>query len=290
MKKQKLYFLKNNPWPNLTHHLQYGTVVTIALFIVIFTSSCGNVKNLQYLQGSFDTARLSKVEVVEPVIQKGDMLGITVYSDDAQATAAVTNPLTNTSGLALGNAVSANSASAGGTSTLQGFLVSQIGEIQLYKLGTIPVEGKTKKQLADTLALLYSNNGLLKNPYVEIRFLSFKVTVIGEVNKPGSFSAPTDKINAFEAIGLAGDITTYGRRDNVLIIREVNGVRHFARLDLRDPNVLLSPFYYLHQNDMVVVDVGKSKAAVNNQGTMQALSIGTSLLSIVAVFISIFRR
>lgn len=257
---------------------------------MIITSSCGNVKNLQYLQGSFDTARLSKVQIPEPVVQKGDLLGITVYSDDALATAAVTNPLANNaSSLGITGGTSTTSGTTSGASTLQGFLVSQLGEIQLYKLGTISAEGKTKKQLSDTLALMYANQGLLKNPYVEVRFMNYKVTVIGEVSHPGSFSIPTDKLNAFEAIGLAGDITVYGRRDNVLVVREVNGQRTFGRLNLKDPNVFLSPYYYLQQNDMVVVDVGKNKSIINNQASYQYISIGASLLSITAVFVSLFR-
>jgi polysaccharide biosynthesis/export protein len=276
---------------NLNNGMKYLLVVIVAIFATMITSSCGNVKNLQYLQGTFDTARLSKVKIPEPVVQKGDLLGITVYSDDPLATAAVTNPLANLASMGnTGGNTNSSSGTTSGASSLQGFVVSQAGEIQLYKLGTIHVEGKTKKQLSDTLALMYANLGLLKNPYVDVRFLNYKVTVIGEVAHPGSFSIPTDKLSAFEAIGLAGDITVYGRRDNVLVVREVNGQRTFGRLNLKDPNVFLSPYYYLQQNDMVLVDVGKNKSVINNQGTFQYVSIGASLLSITAVFISLFRR
>jgi polysaccharide biosynthesis/export protein len=275
------------------HRIHFFPVVIISLFIVVLAPSCGNVKNLQYLQGDFDSTRLSKVQIPEPLIQKGDILNITVYSDDPLATAAVTNPLANTTTSFVnmgGGSNGGSSTSPTGASTVQGFVVNQTGEIQLYKLGAIPVNGRTKKQVGDTLALLYSSLGLLKNPYVEIRFLSYKVTVVGEVTRPGSYSVPTDKLNAFEAIGLAGDITVYGKRDNVLVVREANGVRTFGRLNLKDPNVFLSPYYYLQQNDLVVVDVGKNKSAVNNQTTFQYITIGASLISIAAVFISLFRN
>lgn len=241
------------------------------------------------MQGSFDTARLSKVTIPEPVVQKGDLLGITVYSDDPLATAAVTNPLFNTS-------TPSPSLGAGGTGQSStsaantGFLVNQAGDIQLYKIGTIPVEGKTKKQISDTLALLYSNLGLLKNPYVDVRFLSYKITVIGEVGSPGQYTIPTDKVNIFEAVGLAGDLTIYGKRDNVLVVRESNGKREFGRLNLKDPNVFLSPYYNLQQNDMVIVDVSKNKAIANDQVTMRTLSITTTLLSVVAIFFTILRN
>jgi polysaccharide biosynthesis/export protein len=267
--------------------VNYFPVVIIFLLVIVIASSCGNVKNFQYLQGTFDTTRLSKVEVPEPVIQKGDLLGITVFSDDPLATAAVTRQVGGTSPLTLSADVSSPNAQSAAAA---GYLVDQKGNLELYKLEPIHVEGLTKVQLADTLEYFYAKQDLLKNPYVEVRFLNYKVSVIGEVNRPGPFTVPTDKLTAFEAISLAGDITTFGRRDNVLVIREVNGVRSFGRLDLRDPNVFLSPYYYLKQNDMVIVDVGKAKAAVNNQSTFQYISLGATLLSITAVFISLFRR
>lgn len=269
--------------------MKYFTVVINALVVTIIASSCGNVKNFQYLQGSFDSARLSKVQIPEPVIQKGDLLAITVYSDDPLATAAVTRQAggVSTSALALSGE---NNSSSSLASAASGYLVDQRGKLQLYKLEPIEVEGLTKYQLADTLEYFYTKQDLLKNPYVEVRFLNYKITVIGEVARPGPFTVPTDKISAFEAIGLAGDITVTGRRDNVLVVREINGVRTFGHLNLQDPNVFLSPYYYLQQNDMVVVDVAKNKASANNQSTMQYVSLGASLLSIAAVFITIFRR
>jgi len=274
--------------------MKYFLVVIPILFFSILFSSCGNIKNLQYLQGSFDTTRLSKVQVPEPIIQKGDLLGITVYSDDPLATAAVTNPLSNNTSVPVNSMGGTNGLSSAtttsGASSLQGFAVNQAGDIQLYKLGSIPVEGKTKRQLADTLTLMYEQQGLLKNPYVEVKFLNYKVTIIGEVGKPGVYTFPVDKVNIFEAVGLAGDITVYGRRDNVLVVREINGKREFGRLNLKDPNVFLSPYYYLQQNDMLIVDVTKGKAVASDQATMRTISIATSLLSITALFITIFRK
>jgi polysaccharide export outer membrane protein len=230
--------------------------------------------------------------VPESVVQNGDLLAITVYSDDPLATAAVTNPMANTGAVlnSNGKGTSISPDGMSGSNTLQGFLVSQLGEIQLYKLGTVPAAGKTRKQLADTLAHLYATQGLLKNPYVEVRFMNYKITIIGEVNRPGTYSFPADKLSAFEAIGLAGDITIYGKRDNVLVVREANGVRSFGTLNLSDPNVFLSKYYFLQQNDMIIVDVGKNKSTVNNQNKFQTVSIITGLLSIAAIFVSLFRN
>jgi len=269
--------------------MKYFPVVAFVFLIIILVSSCTNVKNLQYLQGGLDSNRLKNIVVPEPVIQKGDLLGITVYSDDPLATAAVTRQASSASPMTV--SVEANMAGAASTtSAASGYLVNQQGNLQLYKLGLVQVAGLTKEKLADTLAFLYTKMNLLKNPYVEVRFLNYKVTIIGEVSRPGSYTIPADKVNAFEAIGLAGDITVYGRRDNVMVIREVNGVRQFGRIDLTKTDAFLSPFYNLQQNDLVIVDVGKNKAALNNQSTLQAITIGASMLSIIAVFVTIFRK
>jgi polysaccharide biosynthesis/export protein len=261
--------------------------ILLVIVIIIFGSSCGNVKNLQYVQGAFDTAKLSKIQFADPVIQTGDLLGITLYSDDAKATAAVMAQLVT---LDVGGVDSktGNSESAA-TKTITGYLVSEAGYIQLYKVGSIRAAGMTKRQLADSLANRYVVLDLLKNPYVEVRFLNYKVTLIGEVNRPGTYSFPTEKISIFEAIGLAGDITVYGKRNNVKIVREVNGVRQFAELDLSKPEVFASPYYYLQQNDMVIVDVAKNKAAVNDQATIRNITLATSILATIAIFINIFK-
>jgi polysaccharide biosynthesis/export protein len=276
--------LKNNKLSTYHYRLmQRLTVMIVSVWIIVAASSCGNVKNFQYLQGSYDTSRISTVNIPEPVIQKGDLLGISVYSDDPLSTAAV-----------IRQANSSMNPTEGASNTLPsqatGYLVNQDGYLELYKLGRLYVEGLSKERLADTLEYLYAKQDLLKNPYIEVRFLNYKITVIGEVGKPGPFTIPVDKVNIFEAVGLAGDITVYGRRDNVLVIRETNGKRTFARLNLKDPNVFLSPYYYLQQNDMVIVDVYKNKAAVNNQNNFQIISLAATIVSVSAVLYSIFRR
>ena len=262
--------------------------ILLLILVIVLGSSCGNVKNLQYVQGAFDTAKLSKVQFTDPVIQQGDLLGITLYSDDATATAAVmAQPVpTNT----ITGKTDPSTIAVPSAGTAAGFLVNEEGYIQLYKIGFIKAAGLTKKQLADSLAQRYVALNLLKNPYVEIRFLNYKVTLVGEVNKPGTYNFPTEKINIFEAISLAGDITVYGKRSNVKVVREVNGVRQFAELDLSKPEVFASPYYYLQQNDMVIVDVAKNKAAINDQLTTRNITVAASVLATVAIFINIFRN
>ncbi|MBO9200134.1 MULTISPECIES: polysaccharide biosynthesis/export family protein [Niastella] len=279
--------MKHSSSLNLNNSLKYFPVNIIALLIISMCFSCTNVKNLQYLKGSFDSTRLSKINIPEALIQKGDLMGITVYSDDPIATAAVTR---QSGGVANINLNPTSSALASNSASTTGYLVNQQGDLELYKIGMLHAEGLTKEQLADTLEYLYAQKDLLKNPYVEIRYLNYKITVIGEVNRPGPVAVPTDKLNAFEAVGLAGDITVYGRRDNVLVVRETNGVRQFGTLNLKDPNVFLSPYYYLQQNDLVIVDVAKNKGYVNNQSAFQTISIGATIVSMAAVIISLLRN
>ena len=251
------------------------------IFAVVFFTSCGSLKQLQYLQGNIDTAALRDIKFTEPHIQKGDLLNITIYSDNQLASSLYNQ----------GGSLSSTNLSAGiviPTVTTPGYLVNQDGNIQLYELGMVKAEGLSKRQLSLMLARQYAERNLLKNPFVEVRFLNFKVTVIGDVNSPGVHAFTTDKVSVFDAIGQAGDLTVYAKRDNILIVREVNDVRTFSRLDLTDPNVFNSPFYYLQQNDMIVVDPTKVKATTTDQ-TFRTISIATSAISLVAIILSFFR-
>ena len=243
----------------------------LLIIILGLTTSCGNIKQLQYLQGTIDTAAIANINFIEPTIQKGDILSVTVFSD---------NPLAS--------AIYNQAAAASPTAQAAGYLVSQDGYIQLHALGLVKALGLTKKQLADILVQQYIEKNLLQNPFVEVRFLNFKITVIGDVNGPGVFTFPSEKVSIFDAIGEAGDLTVYAKRDNVLVVREVNGVRRFARLDLTNPNVFNSPFFFLQQNDMVVVDPTRVKATTTDQ-TIRNLSIITSLISLAAIVISLFQ-
>lgn len=268
--------------------MQRTAVFILAVLVyAICGSSCGGVKGLQYVQGEFDTTKLKNIVYKEPTIQKGDMISVRIFSDDPASTAAVTSQLVAAEPATELNTSGATPPNAG---NLPGFLVDQSGNIRLYKLGVIHVEGMTRAQLGDTLARRYEREGLLKNPFAEVRFINYKITLVGEVAKPGVYTVPAERLSVFEAVGLAGDITNYGRRDNVLVVREINGEREFGKLDLSKPDVFLSPYYYLQQNDMIIVDVRKNKAVENDQITTRNITIAASILSTIAIFINVFRR
>lgn len=229
--------------------------------LVAFFSSCNSTKNVIYLDNIGDAQITKTVDDLEPVIQKNDLLSITVSSPNPSAT-----QIFNTTG------------PAGAT----GYLVNQQGNIDFPLLGTVKAAGLTKKQLKESIAKIIVQNQLLIDPVVVVRYLNFKVTVLGEVAKPSVISVQDEKISLLEALGMAGDMTIYARRDNVLVIREEAGKRITKRLNLASRDVFDSPYYYLKSNDIVYVEPGKVKAA-SASSTRQWLPIIMSTLSFVSI-------
>lgn len=265
--------------------IQYNRLLFISITTILLSTSCANMKKLEYLQGPLDSNELSKINIPDPVIQKGDVLNITVYSDNPTASAVYNQSMANLSSL-----VGAGSDGSNGSSQQSsvGYLVDNFGNIQFPGIGVLYIEGITKKQLSELL-----DNKLkpfLQNPYYNIRFLNYKITIIGDVAQPSVYSIPSERVNIFEAIALAGDLTITANRNNVLVIREQNGKREFGRLDLTNPEIFKSPFYHLKQNDIVYVDLTKHKAISNSETTLRYVTFGTSIISAIALILTIFRN
>jgi polysaccharide export outer membrane protein len=161
------------------------------------------------------------------------------------------------------------------------------GNIQFQGLGTLRIEGLTKQQLTDLLNSRLKE--FLQNPYYSIRFLNYKVTLIGEVTREGVYQIPNERVNVLEAIGLAGGLTVYAKRQNVMVIRESNGKREFARLDLTSPDLFNSPYYFLKQNDMVVIEQTKNKLANTDQTTARNISLASGVISTLLFVYTVFR-
>ncbi|MBX2924900.1 MAG: polysaccharide biosynthesis/export family protein [Chitinophagaceae bacterium] len=223
---------------------------------------------------------MSQINIPEPVIQKGDLIGISVFSDNAAASAAfnqqMTGSLTAESGMT-GAALSGVSGVSG--QNMPGYLVDVQGNIRLHSIGAIKAEGLTKTELANSIQEKLTQ--YLKNPYCNIKFLNYKFTVLGEVAKQGVFSVPGEKISILEALGMAGDMTIYGLKDSIMVIREENGIRSFGILDVSKPDVLLSPYYYLHQNDIVLVKSNPKKPGVSEQTNARNLALVATFATIV---------
>jgi polysaccharide biosynthesis/export protein len=274
------------------HHfslLRNILIVPLSIWIILSLSSCGSTKGLIYMQGKFDTAKLSMVNPVEPIIRKGDILSIIVFSDNPEATRIYNQSLIAAS--VSTNTLSSGTSSVGGAGAAMpsapGYQVDEQGNIIFQGIGKIKVEGLTKAALKDTLDVRLGP--YLQHPYYSIRFLNYKFTMMGEVNHPGVVSIPGERINILEAIALAGDLTIFANRDSVLVIREENNKRSFARLDLTKPEIMASPYFYVQQNDIVIVQPTKKKGAANDIVATRNISIALAIISTFAIVYSIFR-
>ena len=258
----------------------------LVAFVATVSCSCANTKKFTYMQGSFDTAKYSQVIAPDPVIQKGDLLSIIVYSDNPEATR-IYNQTLITGATAGGSSVGSEGIS-GSAPTSGGYLVDYSGNIEFQGLGLLHVDGLNRSALKDTLDARL--RPFLTNPYYTIRFLNYRFTMLGEVARPGIYSIPGDRINLFQALGMAGDMTFYGRRDSVLVIRETDGKREFARLNMTKPEILGSPYFYLHPNDIVIFEATKAKIVANDQTALRNLTIATTIVSLFAILYTIFRN
>ncbi len=252
-------------------------------------SSCTtNLKKLVYLQGSFDTAKLSVIKPIEPIVRKGDILSIVVYSDNPEATKIFNQFVITSAGNSLTATSGITQAVGGAAPSSPGYQVDFDGNIVFQGIGKLHVDGLTKAALKDTLDARL--NPFLQNPYYSIRFLNYKFTMLGEIGRPGIITIPGEKINMLDAIALAGDLTFFGNRKNIMIIRQTHDKRTFARLDLTDPNIMLSPYYYLQQDDIVYVEPTKNKIAANDVVLQRNLTLFATFLSTFAIFYSIFHQ
>lgn len=239
------------------------------LFLLIILSSCAK-RNLVYFSDINTDANFStKIpEMVEPKIQPDDLLKVTVISLSPESNLLFNSGILNPNGDRITTTDALN----------EGYLVDKNGEINFPVLGMVKLSGLTKPEAVEEMS--FRLNEYVKDPIVNIRFINFKITVIGEVNKPATFTIPTEKINVLEALGLAGDMTPYGKRENVLIIREKDGIRSASRFNLNKKDILSSPYYYLQQNDVIYVEPDKIKSvqASTNQRSLAVLGITTSVV------------
>jgi polysaccharide export outer membrane protein len=177
---------------------------------------------------------------------------------------------------------------SGTTPTAAGYQVDGDGNIIFQGLGKIKVEGLTKAALKDTLDVLLSP--YLQHPYYSIRFLNYKFTMMGEVVRPGIISIPGERINILEAIAMAGDLTQFADRDSVFVIRETNNKREFAWLNLTKPDIMASPYFYIQQNDIYIVEPNKRKSVAGDITTTRNITLLLALVSTFAIVYSLFRN
>lgn len=255
--------------------LKYITQFITFYLIAFLLASCASRKQTTYFYEAPDSRFLTKMENLEPVLQPNDLLSITVSSINPEA-AEMFNK-SNISEAQTSNAV-------GNISNISGYLIDQDGFIRFPVLGRIKASGKTKKALREEITSILDSRKLLIEPIVDVRYLNYKVSVLGEVKEPTVLSVPSEKISIFEALGLAGDITIYGKKDDVVVIREENGAKVLKRLDLTSNEIFSSPYYYLRSNDVVYVEANRSKVSSSSQlilwtpVILSALSLGVVII------------
>jgi len=249
------------------------------LVLLLLISSCSVKKIVYFNDLPTDTTRILKqaAAFTEPVIQSDDILSITIQTLDP-TTAAVANQAVAV------QAVGASSATNVGSQVISGFLVDKDGYVHMALIGKVKVKGLTTYQARERITTLSSQ--YYKDPTVQVRFANFKVTVLGEVTRPATYTVPNEKVTVFDALGLAGDMTIYGKRENVLLVREQGNEKELVRLNLNDSDLLQSPYFYLRQNDVIYVEPGKAKAAANNAARTQTFAVIGSLLSLLIVAVS----
>lgn len=245
-----------------------------AFFFAILLQSCASKKDILYFQ---DAANYSSVPLaqVSTLIQANDILSITVSAPVPETAL----PYNFQSGG--GSAVPPNIE----TMKLQGYLVSEEGTIVFPILGNIAVQGKTTSQVALDLKKILENGGHLVNPTVNIRILNAKVTVLGEVNHPGTFTFTEQFITLPQALGYAGDLTINGKRNDILLIRESAGARTITHIDLTTASWMNDPKYAIKQNDVLVVNPNnpKIKTAGYIGNTSVVLTIASLILSSIVL-------
>lgn len=256
----------------------YYRIVAMGLFSMglMTMGSCVNTQKMVYFSGSTQKSFAASEISTEPTIQKNDLLSISVNSLNAEASSLFNGPNLATTGI--------SSVTTIGSSQPSGYLVNPKGEIIFPILGKIQVAGITKSELASMLTKQLEDRKLLVDPIVTIRHLNFRVSVLGEVTNPGVFTVPNEKLSILEALGLAGDITIYGKKENVLIIREdENANKTMVRINMNTDAVFTSPYYYLRSNDIIYVEPTENRVMKERYG--QLIPIALSMVSFGIIII-----
>jgi polysaccharide biosynthesis/export protein len=233
--------------------------------------SCVNLKKLTYFN-TISKDSVAKIQSLAPEanIKKSDILQINIFTLD-EAVNRIMNP------------ISSLGASAMIPGSPFGYLVDESGIIKLPLLGSLKVEGLTKSQLSTLITNLLLDKKIAKDPVVTVRLINFQVTVLGEVSKPGVVTVPNERITLPEALGEAGDLTIFGKRDKILLIREVGGNRIYKRFDLNDQQAFDPDIYNLRNRDIIYVEPNRAKATSSDNSTFFitiSLTIASFLLTI----------
>jgi polysaccharide export outer membrane protein len=254
----------------------------VYLFIaipILTIFSCTTSRKTVYFVDQKDAVLRASNLPSKNIIQPNDILSIAVTSLNNASTEVFNKP---------NNSFVSTSSVTGANLQSPGYLVNDEGMIQFPVIGSMTIAGMTTNELRVKLTKELLDRKLLVDPIVIVRQLNFKVSVLGEVSRPSVVNVPNEKISLLEALGLAGDITIYGRKDNVMIIREEDGVKKIKRINLNSSDIFKSEYYYLKSNDIVYVEANKAKVASSTRSStlipivLSALSFGAIIIDRIA--------
>ena len=251
--------------------------------VVVLCTSCASSKKVVYLQDVVPLKQQDIEQKYEVYVHNDDLLAIMVNSKNPELALPFNMPMVS---YQLGSG-STNS----GSQRVLGYLVDGNGDIDFPILGKLHVAGLTRTQLTEMIKQRLIEGDLIKDPIVTVQFLNYNVSVMGELNRPGSFNISGDRITLLEALSMAGDLTIYGRRDRVAVIREKDGKRTILMHDLRSSDIFNSPCYYLQQSDIVYVEPNKAKAEQTDINQNKSLGVWfgaiSALVSIASLIVTL---
>jgi polysaccharide export outer membrane protein len=270
--------LKSNPNKTQQTKPQFGRLTAASLLFLAFAlSGCYRYKNQILFQGLKDTTYTASMQQPKPIIQRGDQLSIIVYGLDDKNTAYFNAPMGGGQGAQM---MMQQGGQGGG---MIGYIVNEEGTIEFPKLGTINILGYTHEQLRDTL-----QNRLtpwIKDPIVNVRMLNFRVTFMTTTHAQ-TVVIMNQKTNILQFLGMVGGIQWTDRKDNILIIRQIDSVRQVIHVDFTNKDIFNSPVYYLQPNDIVYVEPNKLKFVESNVAVISLVTSITSTLSILVLFVN----
>ena len=252
------------------------TPLIVAAISAVLLASCGTTENIAYIHDAERDNASAITGKFTKGIQANDLLSIYVESETPAATVPFNQ---ETNKIAMSDGVVMNPSS----SAVSGYLVSNEGDIMFPVLGRVHVLGMTHTELADELQRRLVSEGHILDARVTVRLMNFTVSVLGDVVRPGVIQASGERLTILEALSMVGDLTIYGQRTNVTVIREEDGMRTIGEIDLTSKDIFESPYYYLHQNDVVYVEpnMKKKKTADRDPMIMTYISTGVSILSMI---------
>jgi polysaccharide export outer membrane protein len=255
------------------------------LSLVILFVGCNAQRNVLYLQDMEDGAEIALPDNYLIHLKPFDQITVVVNSKNPELAAPFN---TSTSYNAL---TGTNQASSHSANSLQVMTIDAEGNITLPIIGTVKCEGLTRNELETEIENIIRKEGFIQDPHVNVRFAELSISIVGEVVRPGRYDINKDQLTIFEALALAGDMTIYGNRETVAVVREKDGKNVITKLDLRSADCFSSPCYYLEQNDVIIVSPNKYKAATAeiNQNRSFWISLASTGISLATFIVTLLK-